>query len=137
MVQYGSPRRLNLVSVTLILIVGGVAYWFWRFFPVYFDAWSVDHILKETANATYQTQKLYEAQRMEQLKVIADNARDRIVNRVGILDPELTVNLNIDGDLATVSADYSVVVTHPWVGKTTTMRLHRVQTANLKFVKWD
>jgi hypothetical protein len=137
MVQYGSPRRLNAVSFTLILLVCGVAYWFWRFFPVHFDAWSVDHILKESANSTYQTQKLVDAQRMEQLKQIADNARDRIVKQVGILDPELTVNLNVDGDLATLTADYSVLVTHPWVGKTTTMHLHREQTANLKLIKWE
>jgi hypothetical protein len=134
---YGAPRRINAVSITLLLLALGAAYWFWRFFPVYFDAWSVDHILKESASATYQTQHLVDSQRMEQLKLIADTARNKIWKNVGIVDPELTVNLNVDGDKATMTADYNVVVTHPWFGKTTKMRLHREQSANIKFVKWD
>lgn len=137
MASYGSPRRINAVSVTMVLIGCGVAYWFWRFFPVHFDAWSVDHILKEAASQTYQTQKLVDSQRMEQLKLIVDTARTKIIKEVGILDPELAVNLNVDGDKATLTADYTVVVLHPWVGKHTKMHLHREETANIKFVKWD
>ena len=137
MASYGTPRRINAVSVTLILCALGVAYWFWLFFPVHFDSWSVDHILKESASQTYQTQRLMESQRMEQLKLIVDGARTKIVKQVGIADPELSVNLNVDGDKATMTADYSVVVTHPWINKRTTMRLHREETANIKAVKWD
>jgi hypothetical protein len=137
MARYGTPRRLNTVSITLILIACGAAYWFWRFFPVHFDAWSIDHILKESASATYQTQHLGDSQRMEELKRIVDSARGKIVKEVGVHDPELTVNLNVDGDKATLTADYTVVVTHPWFNKTTTMHMHREQTANIKFVKWD
>jgi len=137
MVRYGQPKRINAVSVTLalLLVVGG--YWFWRFFPVYFDAWSVDHILKEAASATYQTQRLVEQQRMAQLKEIADKAREKIVKQVEIRDPELQVDLNVDGDKATLTADYTVKVTHPVIDKVTVMKMHREETANIKFVKWD
>jgi hypothetical protein len=137
MAGYGQPRRINAVSVTMLLIFLGGGYWCWRFFPVYFDAWSVDHILKEAASQTYQTQHLVEAQRMEQLKSIVDKARLDIIKQVGIHDPELTVDLNVDGDQALLVADYSVVVTHPWFNKVTRIHFHRAQTANIKFVKWD
>jgi hypothetical protein len=137
MSAYG-PRRINVVSITLLLFLLGAGYCFWRFFPVYFDAWSVDHILKESALATYQMQRLGDHERIEQLKRIADEARAKIIRHVGIEDPELTVNLNVDGDRATLTADYKVVVTHPWFdNRTTTMHLHRAQSANIKFVKWD
>jgi hypothetical protein len=59
------------------------------------------------------------------------------VKQVEIRDPELTVNLNIDGDKATMTADYNVKVTHPGISHITHMHLHREQTANIKFVKWD
>jgi hypothetical protein len=134
---YGTPRRINAVTITLILLAAAAGYWFWLFFPVHFDAWSVDHILKEAASQTYQTQRLTDSQRMEQLKLIVDGARGKIIKQVGIHDPELAVNLNVDGDKATVTADYSVVVKHPWIGKRTQMHLHREEVANIKFVKWD
>jgi hypothetical protein len=134
---YGAPRRLNAVSVTLLLLGVVAAYWFWRFFPSYFDAWSVDHILKDAASQTYQANRLGDAQRMDQLKIIVDTARKKIVKQVGIHDPELLVNMNIDGDKALMTADYSVIVTHPGVNYVTHLHFHREQTANIKFVKWD
>jgi hypothetical protein len=137
MARYGQPKRINAVSITLALIALAGGYWLWRFFPVYFDAWSVDHILKESASQTYQANRLTEAQRMEQLKEIVDKARTKIVKQVEIRDPELTVNLNIEGDKATMTADYNVTVTHPGISKISKMHLHREETANIKFVKWD
>src|SRR5207245_2529873 len=60
MADYQQPRRLNAVSITLIFAALGAAYWFWRFFPAYFDGWTVDHILKEQAAAVYRTNRLVE-----------------------------------------------------------------------------
>jgi len=134
---YGAPRRLNAVSVTLLILGAAAAYWFWRFFPSYFDAWSVDHILKDAASQTYHANRLTDSQRMEQLKKIVDDARGKIVKQVGIRDPELTVDLNIEGDKALMTADYSVTVTHPGVSYVTHLHFHREETANIKFVKWD
>jgi hypothetical protein len=133
---YG-PRRINSVSITLVLIAIAGGYWMWRFFPAYFDAWSVDHILKEAAAETYQANRLEESQRMQQLKDIVDKAKSKIVQEVGIHDPDLTVNLNIDGDKATVTADYKVIVTHPMVSYRNLLRFHREETENIKFVKWE
>jgi hypothetical protein len=137
MATYGTPRRINAVSVTLFIAALCVGYWFWRFFPVYFDAWSVDHILKESASQTYQANRLNEANRMTTLKEIVDKARAKIVKQVEIHDPELVVDLNIDGDKATMTADYTVKVTHPVIDKITKLHMHREETANIKFVKWD
>jgi hypothetical protein len=137
MATYGQPRRFNALTVVLLLGAGAFGYWMWRFFPVYFDAWSVDHILREGAASTYLINRLGEPARTTALKGVVDKARLEVVGRVGIHDPELRVDLNIDDDRATMSADYSVVVTHPWVDYRSTMHLHRERAANIANVKWD
>ena len=60
--KYG-PKRLNAVTVGLLLFALAAGYWFWRFFPAYFDGWTVDHILKETAAAVYRANRLREPER--------------------------------------------------------------------------
>jgi hypothetical protein len=137
MASYGGPRRINAVSIVLVLLAAAGGYWMWRYFPVYFDAWSVDHILKEAASETYRANRLNEGSRMEQLKLIVDGAKAKIIKQVGIHDPELTVDLNVDGDKATMTADYTVRVTHPVIDKTSKIHFHREEQANIKFVKWD
>jgi hypothetical protein len=134
--SYG-PRRLNAFTITMLLVALGAGYWVWRFFPVYFDAWSVDHILKEGATAVYQTIHLSDVAKGEALKKIVDKAKNDIVKRVGIQDPELVVNLEIDEGYATMSADYSVTVFHPVIEKKTLMHLHRERRSDVKAVKWE
>jgi hypothetical protein len=137
MVAYGQPRRVNVVTLTLLglLLAGG--YWMWRFFPVYFEAWTVDHVLKELASAMYRANRLNEPERSKTMKALVDKARADIVRQANVTDPDLTVNLEIDDTSATVSADYSAVVTHPAIARTTTITFHRQETANIKPVVWE
>jgi len=137
MVNYGQPRRLNILPA--ILIVAGLAagYWLWRFFPAYFDGWTVDHILRETVSATYKVARLPEPTRSKQLKLIVDKARADIIKQGNVTDPELTVNLEIEENTAIATAEYSVVITHPYVTKTTTLHFRKVETTNIKRVEWE
>ena len=134
--SYG-PRRFN--SVTLIMLVLGLAagYWVWRFFPAYFDGWSVDHLLKEAASKTYKLNQRTEPERTKLLTELVDKTRADIVKQGNVTDPNLKVNLDIDGDNVAVSADYSVIVTHPLVNQTTTLHFHKSETANIKRVTWE
>jgi hypothetical protein len=137
MVRYGQPRRLNAVTLTMLL--GGLAagYWLWRFFPAYFDGWSVDHLLKEAASRTYKLNRLQEPERTRELKALVDKTRSDIQRQANVTDPELLVSLDIDGDNVAVSADYHVVVTHPIVTRTTTLHFHKSESANIKKVNWE
>jgi hypothetical protein len=138
MAEYGqAPRRLNAVSVTLLLIALGAGYGLWRFFPAYFDSWTVEHTLKDAANQTYAVARIAEPGRSKQLKVIADKARADIVRLGHVEDPDLEVNLDLDGNDVAVSADYTVVVTHPYINKTTTLHFHKREKANVKRVEWE
>ena len=47
------------------------------------------------------------------------------------------MTLNIDGDNVAVSADYSVVVTHPMITRTTTLHFHKTESADIKRVHWE
>lgn len=135
-VAYG-PRRFNALTAVLLLCALGVGYWFWRFFPAYFDGWTVDHALREAASSCYKVARLPEPTRTKQLTLIVDQARETIVKKANVTDPDLFVNMDLDGDIATLSADYSVVITHPYINKTTTLHFHRAASTNVKRVDWD
>jgi hypothetical protein len=137
MAAYGQPRPLNVVTVFLILIGLGAGYWMWRFFPAYFDGWTVDHILRETGSQTYKLARIAEPGRSKQLKLVVDKAREDIVRLGHVDDPELTVNLEIVESSAVVTADYTVVVTHPYMRRTTPIHFHRVETVDIKKVDWE
>jgi hypothetical protein len=137
MVDYKQPRRLN--SVTIVLLIGMVAagYWFWRFFPAYFDAWTVDHILKEAASKVYRANRMREPERTQELNGLLDKARSEMQHKASVNDPELLVNLDFDGNNATLTADYRVVITHPVISRTTLLHFVRRQTADIKTVSWE
>jgi hypothetical protein len=137
MASYGQPRRLNAVSITMILIGLAAGYWVWRFFPAYFDGWSVDHVLKEAASKTYRLNMLGEPGRSQALKELVDKTRADIMKQGNITDPDLVVNLDLDGNNVAVSADYNVVITHPMTARTTTLHFHKSETANIKRVNWE
>ena len=136
-VDYTAPKRLNSVTVVMLLILAGVGYWIWRFFPFYFDGWSVDHILKETASAIYKANRLTEPGRTETLRELVEKAKLDIQKKANVTDPELVVGLEIEGIHAWVTADYHVTVTHPGISRTTTLHFQKKEDANIKTVNWD
>ena len=137
-VTYGQPRRFNAVTLTLLLMMAAAGYWMWRFFPVYLDAWTVDHVLKETASALYRLNRSPpSSERDDSMRELLDKAKADIRKQANITDPDLTVAANIEGDKAVLSAMYTVSVTHPILDKVTTLHFKREEDADLKRVDWD
>jgi hypothetical protein len=136
-VQWAQPKRLNWVSGTMLVLAVVFGYWMWRFFPAYFDAWTVDHVLLEGANSAYRASRLGEPARTNALHELVDKAKADIQKKANVEDPELTVGLDLDGDIATLTADYMVTVTHPVLSKVTQLHFHREEKANIKAVDWD
>jgi hypothetical protein len=141
MAEYAQPRRLNAVTLFLLLIGAAVGYAAWRFFPAYYDSWTVAHVLKESSSKVYQANQLSAELRDKAFHDIADGARRTIQNAdvIGIADPDLIVNLELDpeSETATLTADYHVVVTHPLVSRTTTLHFHQSESTSLKRVRWE
>jgi hypothetical protein len=137
MATYGQPRRLNTVTMFMILLGLAAAYWVWRFFPAYFDGWSVDHVLKEAASKTYRINRIPEPARTKQLTDLVEATKSEIRKQANVTDPDLEVSLDIEGDKAAVSADYHVVVTHPFGNYTTNVHFHKTENADIKKVNWE
>jgi hypothetical protein len=136
-VEYGQPRRLNSVSLTFIVLLLGGAYWMWRFFPAYLDAWTVDHVLRESATEVYHANHMLEPDRTKEIRDILDRAKANIRKQAEINDPDLVVSASILENSATLSCEYSVRITHPLVEKTTLVHFKREEAADLRRVDWD
>jgi hypothetical protein len=139
MATYGQPRRLNAVTFVMILMGLAAGYWVWRFFPVYFDGWNVDHLLKEAASKTYRLNRMQEPERSKELKTLVDKTLAEIRKQGNVTDPELSVSLDVDpeGKNAAVTADYHVEITHPGITQTTILHFHKTESADIKKVKWE
>lgn len=137
MATYGQPRRINTVTISMLLMGLVAGYCVWRFFPAYFDGWSVDHILKEAASKTYRLNRLQEPGRTAQLTDLVEKTKAEIRKQANVTDPDLEVSLDIVGDKAAVSADYRVVVTHAIGTYTTTLHFHKTEDADIKKVSWE
>lgn len=137
MATYGQPRRINTVTIFMLLCALAAGYWVWRFFPAYFDGWSVDHLLKEAASKTYRINRLQDPERTKQLTALVEATKADIRKQGNVTDPDLEVGLDIDGDKAAVWADYHVIVTHAVGQYTTSLHFHKSENADIKRVKWE
>jgi hypothetical protein len=129
------PRRLNVVTLLMLLGLAAGGYWFWKFFPVYYTGWQVDHLLSEAGAESYQVVRLGEGVREAKRAEIERSTRERIV-ALGVDDPDLRVTVELEPKLATVTADYEAVVQHPVAGKRTVLAMHRSEVTDLQRVKW-
>jgi hypothetical protein len=136
-VGYRQPRRINTVTIVMILVLGAAAYWMWVFFPTYWDAWTVDHELREGASALYKLNNLAEPQRQIEMRKVLKDVQSRAIKRANITDPEFDVEMEIEGDLLILTATYEVKIKHPVGNWITTLKMNRVQKANVKRVNWD
>jgi hypothetical protein len=135
--DYKQPSRINPVTVGLVLVLLAGGYWMWRFFPAWFDAWTVDHILKESAAAVYRLNSMREPGRTEALTELVNKTRASIIEKASVTDPYLHVNLDIQDEKALLSADYHVTITHPLIAHTTELHFSRREHADIKKVNWS
>ena len=129
------PRRLNWVTFLMLLAGAGAGYWLWKFFPVYYTGWQVDHKLSEAGAETYQIARLPDPVRGERKAEIERQLRDKIT-ALGVDDPELAVRIDLDGKTAAAYADYQVVVQHPIGNKQTVIVMHRQAVTDVKRIEW-
>lgn len=135
--DYKQPRRLNVVSGALLLMLAAAGYWCWKYMPIYIEAWSVDHVLKEQVSRVYKMMQMGEPDKTNELTKLVETAKADIRKKSGVTDPNVVVNLNIDVTVATMTADYKVRVNHDWFNKTSIVELHRVAVSDIKRVDWD
>ncbi len=121
----------------MLLLLAAGAYWMWLFGPAYWDAWTVDHQLREGASALYQLNLLVEPERSERMRKLLQKVQADCVRLAHITDPTFDVVLDIDGDNVVMRAAYTVKVRHPFGHWVTTLQMKRSEKANVKRVSWD
>ena len=131
------PRGFNLVTVLLLLVAAAAGYGVWKYFPPYFMAWQVDHILAEGGARSYKFCRQNEPGRSQQKQALTDDVRAKIV-QLGVVDPELTVSMEWVGNAERmdVTADYRVLVQHP-AQHFSILQFHRKSSTDLSRPIWD
>ncbi len=125
--DYRKPRRLNFVSVFMLLLVAGGIYAGAKFGPVYWKARKVDEALDELKLPAAQ----FHRQREETRGAEADKIIARAVARIyemGIEDtPDQPLQVWFAPDYSSLNARYQVIVTHPAVLKPTVITMDRMR----------
>jgi hypothetical protein len=135
--NYRQPRKLNSVSVVMLVLFAAAGYWMWVFFPVYWDAWTVDHQLREAASSCYRINKIAEPNRSQELRKVLKKVQEDSIRLAHIRDPDFDVTLDIEGDTLFIHATYKVTVKHPVGNFVTVLDMKRTEKANIKQVSWD
>ena len=130
------PRSFNIVTLLLLVCIGAAGYWVWKFFPVYFVGWQVDHVLADGASRSYKINRLNEPGRSQARHELVEDLRRKVVD-MGIADPEMALDVEFRDEHVYITCDYSVVVQHPVGQKITVITLHRKAEGDLKRVDWD
>jgi hypothetical protein len=110
---YKQPRRFNLVSFLLLLLVAGGVYYGWKWGPPYVQSWKVDTILQEGGAKLPMLSNQPVEQRIANERDLANQLKGQIRD-LGITDPGLTVSVTDDGTNAHLVADWTVMITHPF-----------------------
>jgi hypothetical protein len=122
--DYRQPRRINVVSVFMLLVAVAAGYAGYKFVPVYWQARKVDQVLDEEKLAMVNVGRLAEEHRAP----VADKAIAKAITRLyemGIEDVgEQPLQVWFSPDYGELNARYQVVVRHP-VGKATVLTFDR------------
>ncbi len=111
-VHYKKPRRINVVSVTLVLVVTLLAYLGYQWFPLYMMRHEAYRVLQETGSKLAGRAGYYEqdAEAREELR----KTMQRELTRVGVEDPKLETWIEIEGKQVRLGVVYSVWIEWPF-----------------------
>lgn len=104
-VVYKKPRRINVVSVTLLLLVALAGYAAWQWAPLYFKRHEAHRVLQETGSkiagrASYYRQ---DAEAVEDLRKVMQ----RQLVELGIDDPAIETWIELEGAELRLGVVYS------------------------------
>lgn len=123
--DYNKPRRFNVVSAALLLIVLAAGYAGAKFIPVYWKARKVDEALDEVKLPAAQFYRMNEEVKRVQSEKILAQAISRL-REMGIEDqPDQPLQVWFGPEYSSLNAKYEVIVTHPAVLKPTVIVLER------------
>jgi hypothetical protein len=110
-VQYKKPRRINVVSVTLVLVVLLAGYAAYQWFPLYMMRHEAYRVLQETGSKLAGRAGYYQldTQAREELR---RNMQRQLAN-VGIDDPKIETWIEMEGKDVRLGVVYSAWIEWP------------------------
>lgn len=131
------PSSLNLVSLMVVLGIGAIGYCVWKFFPVYFTAWQVDHVLADGGARAYKISRAPEPGKTREKETLVTDLRQKVVE-LGVRDPEMALTLDFIGtEYVDVRCAYRAIVIHPFIGRYTVLQMQRSAKTSLEKPKWE
>jgi hypothetical protein len=110
-VEYEKPRRINVVSVTLVLLLLLAGYAAWQWAPLYFQRHEAHRVLQATGSTIAGRAGFYE--RDDDAREDLRKAMQRQLVEVGIDDPKLETWIEIEGKELRLGAVYSAWIEWP------------------------
>jgi hypothetical protein len=111
-VQYKKPRRINVVSVTLVLLLLLAGYATYQWLPLYMMRHEAYRVLQETGSKLAGRAGYYE-QDAEAREDLRKTMQRQLVN-VGIDDPKLETWIEIEGKQVRLGVVYSGWIEWPF-----------------------
>lgn len=111
-VQYKKPRRINVVSVTLLLLLLLAGYAAWQWAPLYFERQEAYRVLQETGSKIAGRAGFYAQD--EQAREDLRRTMQRQLVEIGIDDPKLETWIEIEGKELRLGVVYSAFFEWPF-----------------------
>ncbi|MCX4246399.1 hypothetical protein [Paraliomyxa miuraensis] len=111
-IKYKKPRRINVVSVSVVLVLAAGAYALYQWFPLYVKRNEAHRVLQETGSKIAGRPVIYE----EDTKVREELRRtmQRQLVEIGIDDPQIETWIEIEGKVVKVGVVYSSYLEWPF-----------------------
>ncbi len=123
---YRKPRRFNLVSIFMLLVLVAAVYLGYKFVPVYWQARQVDEELDNIKMRGATFYRLADEYRQREADAIVNLSIAKL-HEMGLDDqPGQPIQVWFSPDYTELHARYQVIVQHPF-GKQTPMTMDRVR----------
>jgi hypothetical protein len=110
-IKYKKPRRINVVSVTVVLLLLLAGYAAWQWAPLFFKKNEAYRVLQETGSKLAGRAAYYE-QDPEAREDLRKTMQRELVN-VGIDDPRIETWIELDGKEVRLGVVYSAFIEWP------------------------
>lgn len=120
--SYKQPRKLNMVSLVVLLGILAGVYAAVQFGPVYARKWKAKEILSESVHQYYTRRRVSGGEEQSYLQGLREKTVAAL-RAAGIVDPNLMLSFTKSPRLdVTGILEYEEVISHPGVNKITRLR---------------
>jgi len=116
-VEYKKPGKINVVSIGLVMFLGLLGYIGYCIWPSMYLSSEVSNLLRNDIILWYQANLRPSAERSIKRKKISDDLY-KAIQKKGILDPELKLELYGDKKVVWLEARFKTRVDWLWLNKT-------------------